>query len=79
MNNVRIDRMLRELHAGPPLRFFEDIFALRGIVSGLIARMHAPRVFEEARADLASPVLAGGPGHHDEVGEPAGRPPGREC
>lgn len=60
MKNVRIERMLRELHAGPPLRFFEDIFALRDIVSGLIAGMNAPRAHEEARVELVSPVLAGG-------------------
>ncbi len=28
MNNVRVERMLRELRAGPPLRFFEDLFSL---------------------------------------------------
>lgn len=27
-NIVRIERLLRELHAGPPLRFLEDAFSL---------------------------------------------------
>lgn len=59
MNNVRIERMLRELHAGPPLRFFEDIFALRAIVSGLFAEMRASRGLEEAKAERVAPILAG--------------------
>lgn len=28
-NCRRIERMLRELHSGPPLGFLEDLFALR--------------------------------------------------
>jgi hypothetical protein len=50
MNNVRIERMLRELHAGPPLRFFEDVFALRDMASGFMAVIEAPRGLEEAAA-----------------------------
>ena len=37
MKNARIDRMLRELHAGPPLRFLEDVFSLTEIVSNQVA------------------------------------------
>ena len=54
MNNVRIERMLRELHAGPPLRFFEDLFALRDIVAGLMAEIRAPGDAEP----IAEPTLA---------------------
>ncbi len=27
-NRVRVERMLRELHSGPPLRFLADVFSL---------------------------------------------------
>ncbi len=59
MNNVRIERMLRELHAGPPLRFFEDIFALRDIVAGLVAEFRKPHDAAESRTEIARPMLAG--------------------
>ena len=58
MNNVRIERMLRELHAGPPLGFFEDVFALRDIVAGLAAGLRKPGGAEQPR-DIAQPALAG--------------------
>lgn len=54
MNNARIDRMLRELHAGPPLGFFEDIFALRDIVARLMAEVREPGNTEP----IADPTLA---------------------
>jgi hypothetical protein len=54
MNNVRIERMLRELHAGPPLGFFEDIFALRDIVASLMAEIREPGDTEP----IAEPTLA---------------------
>jgi len=57
MNNVRIERMLRELHAGPPLRFFEDIFALRDIVAGLVAEMRISSN-DEARPEMLVPQAA---------------------
>ena len=60
MNNARIDRMLRELHAGPPLRFLEDIFSLRDIVAGLIAEMGEARKADEARPEARKQVLATG-------------------
>jgi hypothetical protein len=58
MNNVRVERMLRELHAGPPLRFFEDIFALRDIVAGLLAGIREKHVAGEGMAEIAEPALA---------------------
>ena len=58
MNNVRVERMLRELHAGPPLRFFEDIFALRDIVAGLVAEIRRNHVPGEGTAEIAEPALA---------------------
>ncbi|HSN22523.1 MAG TPA: hypothetical protein VLS49_17695, partial [Usitatibacter sp.] len=58
MNNVRIERMLRELHAGPPLRFFEDLFALREIVARLVAGIQ-PAVEARKGQKLATPTLAG--------------------
>ena len=58
MNNVRIERMLRELHAGPPLGFFEDVFALRDIVAGLAAGLRKPRGGEQPQP-IAGTALAG--------------------
>ncbi|HUI99291.1 MAG TPA: hypothetical protein VLY46_03605 [Usitatibacter sp.] len=58
MNEVRVQRMLRELHAGPPLRFFEDIFALRDIVAGLVAEIRKTHVPGDGMAEIAEPVLA---------------------
>jgi hypothetical protein len=57
MRNARIDRMLRELHAGPPLRFLEDIFSLTEIVS---TQMNAMREAseDEKPAPLHTPALA---------------------
>ena len=57
MNNVRVERMLRELHAGPPLRFFEDIFALKEIVSNLLEELGEARTREEASRQMAEAVL----------------------
>lgn len=51
MTNARIERMLRELHAGPPLRFMEDVFSLREIVKEQVASIN-----EASKAE--SPVLA---------------------
>jgi hypothetical protein len=59
MKTVRIERMLRELHAGPPLRFFEDLFALGGIVAGLVGEMREARAAEAPHAEIGAPVLAG--------------------
>jgi hypothetical protein len=59
MKNVRIERMLRELHAGPPLRFFEDLFALRDIVAGKVEEMREARAAEGPHAEIGAPVLAG--------------------
>lgn len=59
MNNVRVERMLRELHAGPPLRFFEDIFALRDIVAGLVGEIRKTHVAGDGMAEIAEPALAG--------------------
>jgi hypothetical protein len=57
MNNARVERMLRELHAGPPLRFFEDIFALKGIVSSLLEELGEARTREETSRQMAEAVL----------------------
>ncbi|HEX6635520.1 MAG TPA: hypothetical protein VF038_16250 [Usitatibacter sp.] len=59
MKNVRIERMLRELHAGPPLRFFEDLFALRDIVAGMVGEMRASRAAEAPQVEIGAPILAG--------------------
>ncbi|HXS51949.1 MAG TPA: hypothetical protein VN782_05405 [Usitatibacter sp.] len=58
MNNARIERMLRELHAGPPLRFFEDIFALRDIVASLVTEIRNTHVPGDGMAEIAEPALA---------------------
>ncbi|HSN21014.1 MAG TPA: hypothetical protein VLS49_10060 [Usitatibacter sp.] len=58
MNNVRIERMLRELHAGPPLRFLEDLFALREIVARLVAGIQ-PAVEARKGQELRTPAIAG--------------------
>lgn len=58
MNEVRVQRMLRELHASPPLRFFEDIFALRDIVAGLVAEIRKSHVAGDGMAEIAEPTLA---------------------
>lgn len=58
MNNVRIERMLRELHAGPPLRFFEDIFALRDIVAELAAELRKPRAGDGPKVEIGETALA---------------------
>jgi hypothetical protein len=52
MKNARIDRMLRELHAGPPLRFLEDVFSLTEIVSNQVAAIR------EASEEDQGPVSA---------------------
>jgi len=57
MKNARIDRMLRELHAGPPLRFLEDIFSLTEIVSTQVNAMREASV-EEQSAPMGAPALA---------------------
>ena len=57
MKNARIDRMLRELHAGPPLRFLEDIFSLTEIVSTQVSAMREASG-EEASAAMGAPALA---------------------
>ena len=59
MNNVRIERMLRELHAGPPLRFFEDLFALRDIIASVIAQMRNRRIDDAPQAQIPDSALAG--------------------
>lgn len=58
MNNVRIERMLRELHNEPPLRFFEDLFALKDLVAKRIAELRQSRKAEEAREGLRAPGFA---------------------
>jgi hypothetical protein len=57
MRNARIDRMLRELHAGPPLRFLEDIFSLTEIVSTQVNAIRETRE-DEKSAPLHTPALA---------------------
>ena len=57
MKNARIERMLRELHAGPPLRFLEDVFSLTEIVSTQVAAMRETSE-EEKSAPLGAPALA---------------------
>jgi hypothetical protein len=57
MKNARIDRMLRELHAGPPLRFLEDMFSLTEIVSTQLNAMRKASE-DEKSAPLGSPALA---------------------
>lgn len=39
VNSVRVERLLRELHAGPPLRFLEDAFSLTEFASGKISAL----------------------------------------
>ena len=58
MNNRRVERMLRELHAGPPLRFLEDIFALKEIVEHQVAALRKARKEEQATRTGAIPALA---------------------
>ena len=58
MNNVRVERMLRELHAGPPLRFLEDLFSLTEIVAKQMAALRAARRPKEQQ--VGAPVLVGG-------------------
>lgn len=48
-NSVRIERMLRELHSEPPLRFLEDAFSMTEFA---LARMMALR--EAAGAEEAA-------------------------
>ena len=57
MKNARIDRMLRELHAGPPLRFLEDIFSLTEIVSTQVNAIREASE-DEKTAPLHAPALA---------------------
>jgi hypothetical protein len=57
MNNARVERMLRELHAGPPLRFLEDIFSLKEIVTNLIAELGEVHAKEEAGRKMTESVL----------------------
>ena len=57
MNNVRVERMLRELHAGPPLRFLEDLFSLKEIVANQMKALRERRKGEEQQ--VGAPVLAG--------------------
>ena len=57
MKNARIDRMLRELHAGPPLRFLEDIFSLTEIVSTQVNAIREGSENEQS-APLGAPALA---------------------
>jgi hypothetical protein len=49
--------MLRELHAGPPLRFLEDMFSLTEIVSTQLNAMRKASE-DEKSAPLGSPALA---------------------
>lgn len=58
MNNVRVDRMLRELHAEPSLQFFESLFSLTGTVMKQIAALRASRAQESRRG--SAPVLSAG-------------------
>lgn len=57
MKNARIERMLRELHAGPPLRFLEDVFSLTEIVSTQVAAIREASE-QEKPAPLGAPALA---------------------
>ena len=39
INSARVERLLRELHSGPPLRFLEDVFSLTEFASCKIAAL----------------------------------------
>jgi hypothetical protein len=52
-NSRRIERMLRELHAGPPLLFLEDMFSLTEFT---IEEFRAVR--EALRQDEAQALVA---------------------
>ena len=58
MNNVRVDRMLRELHAEPPLQFFEALFSLTGMVMKQVAAVRASRAREVRRP--TAPIFSAG-------------------
>ena len=58
MNNVRVDRMLRELHAEPPLQFFEALFSLTGMVMKQVATVRTSRAREVRRRP--PPILSAG-------------------
>lgn len=43
-NRVRVERLLRELHSGPPLRFLRDVFSLTELaLDQLVAAREAVR------------------------------------
>lgn len=48
VNSVRVERLLRELHASPPLRFLENVFSLTEFASGKISAL------QEAMREAAS-------------------------
>ncbi len=48
MNNARIDRMLRELHAEPSLQCFEALFSLTGMVMKQVAALRAKAARRQA-------------------------------
>ena len=52
-NSDRVERLLRELHAGPPLRFLEDAFSLTEFAAGKIAA-------------IQETVMKGAAGHDDD-------------
>ena len=39
VNSGRVERLLRELHAGPPLGFLEDVFSLTEFAAGKISAL----------------------------------------
>ncbi|HXZ49621.1 MAG TPA: hypothetical protein VEG27_11400 [Usitatibacter sp.] len=57
MNEVRVERMLKELHSAPPLRLLEDITWLAQAAGRRIAALRARRASKEQV--LGAPVLAG--------------------
>ncbi len=48
MNNVRIERMLRELNNEPPMQFWVDLFSLKELVAQQFATLKARREAEVA-------------------------------
>ncbi len=48
-SSVRVERLLRELYAGPPLRFLEDVFSLTAFALPQIVALR-----EAVRAERAA-------------------------
>ncbi len=57
MDDVRIARMMREVHNSPPLRFLDDIAALKQLVAKLVLAVGETRDDHE-RTSRAAPGAA---------------------